>query len=211
MEVCCEFLVKELGPSNCLGIRKLADVYVCPELLRCADKYILHNFQDVVCTEEFYQLPVDRLIELISNEELHGSEEQVFAAVLQWIKFDMATRQQFLAKVAVLSFLRVLAREYNVLQLLEHVRFSLCNPKFLVDTISKDELVMTDSACRHFVDEAKDYLLLQSFAHEQSNEQRPRMRPRKRPLCNKVLYAGLRSVVRREDMKGHVQNAEKGI
>ncbi|PIO55082.1 BTB And Kelch, partial [Teladorsagia circumcincta] len=93
---------------------------------------------DVVCTEEFYQLPVDRLIELISNEELHvRSEEQVFTAVVQWIKFDLATRQQFLAK------------------LLEHVRFSLCNPKFIVDTISKDELVMTDAACRNFVDEAK--------------------------------------------------------
>ncbi|PIO72380.1 BTB/POZ domain protein [Teladorsagia circumcincta] len=76
----------------------------------------LDGVKDVVCTEEFYQLPVDRLIELISNEELHVRSEE---------------------------------------QLLEHVRFSLCNPKFLVDTISKDELVMTDAACRDFVDEAK--------------------------------------------------------
>ncbi|PIO62389.1 hypothetical protein TELCIR_16051, partial [Teladorsagia circumcincta] len=37
----------------------------------------LDEVKDVVCTEEFYQLPVDRLIELISNEELHvRSEEQ---------------------------------------------------------------------------------------------------------------------------------------
>ncbi|PIO58660.1 BTB And Kelch, partial [Teladorsagia circumcincta] len=135
------------------------------------EKENILEFEDVVCTEEFYQLPVDRLIELISNEELHvRSEEQVFTAVVQWIKFDLATRQQFLAK------------------LLEHVRFSLCNPKFIVDTISKDELVMTDAACRNFVDEAKDYLLLQSYAHEVPNKQKPRMRPRKRPMCNKVLY-----------------------
>ncbi|KAK6018612.1 kelch repeat protein, partial [Ostertagia ostertagi] len=175
-EVCSEFLVKELGPSNCLGIRKLADVYVCPELLRCADKYILHNFQDVVCTEEFYQLPVDRLIELISNEGAPWIRRAGFhncASVDQVRHGSSAT----------------VPRKGS---LLEHVRFSLCNPKFLVDTISKDELVMTNATCRDFVDEAKagdNYLLRQSFAHERPNEQRPRMRPRKRPMSNKVLYA----------------------
>lgn len=44
-EVCCEFLKRQLDPSNCLGIRAFADTHACRELLRIADKFTQHNFQ----------------------------------------------------------------------------------------------------------------------------------------------------------------------
>ncbi|PIO64891.1 BTB And Kelch, partial [Teladorsagia circumcincta] len=107
-------------------------------LLLAACLLQLNEVKDVVGTEEFQQLSVDRLVEVISCEQLQvQSEEQVFSAVLEWVKFDLAARKQLLPK------------------LLEHVRLSFCQPEYLVDTISKDELVMTDVACRDFVDEAK--------------------------------------------------------
>uniref|UniRef100_A0A1I7WPP0 BACK domain-containing protein n=1 Tax=Heterorhabditis bacteriophora TaxID=37862 RepID=A0A1I7WPP0_HETBA len=100
-EVCCEFLKKQLDPSNCLGIRAFADTHACRELMRSADKYTLQNFQDVVGTEEFLLLPPNQLIELISSEELNvRSEEQVFAAVIQWIRYDLAVRKQYLSRVS---------------------------------------------------------------------------------------------------------------
>ena len=46
-EVCCEFLKRQLDPSNCLGIRAFADTHSCRELLRLADKFTQHNFQEV--------------------------------------------------------------------------------------------------------------------------------------------------------------------
>uniref|UniRef100_A0AC11DDH7 Kelch like family member 20 n=2 Tax=Caprinae TaxID=9963 RepID=A0AC11DDH7_SHEEP len=49
-EACCEFLKRQLDPSNCLGIRAFADTHSCRELLRIADKFTQHNFQEVSCT-----------------------------------------------------------------------------------------------------------------------------------------------------------------
>ena len=45
--MCCEFLKKQLDPTNCLGIRAFADTHSCRELLRVADKYTYNNIQDV--------------------------------------------------------------------------------------------------------------------------------------------------------------------
>ncbi|PIO52489.1 hypothetical protein TELCIR_26205, partial [Teladorsagia circumcincta] len=71
---------------------------------------------DIVGTEEFYRLPFEQLVEIISSEGLSVPSEE---------------------------------------QLMEHVRLPLCQPKFLVNTVSKDALVKADSSCRDFVDEAK--------------------------------------------------------
>uniref|UniRef100_A0A7I4Z0U0 BTB domain-containing protein n=1 Tax=Haemonchus contortus TaxID=6289 RepID=A0A7I4Z0U0_HAECO len=148
-EACCEFLKKQLHPSNCLGIRALADKHSCPELVRCADAYISRNFQDILCTEEFCQLPVSQLVYLISSIERGvSSEEQVFFAVLKWVEFDLSSRKQLLSK------------------LMEHVRLSLCRPEFLVNTVSENKLVMEDAACHKLVDKAKNDLILQLSALE---------------------------------------------
>ena len=44
-EACCEFLVTQLHPSNCLGIRAFADLHGCLDLLKLADKYTAQHFR----------------------------------------------------------------------------------------------------------------------------------------------------------------------
>ncbi|KAK6021902.1 kelch repeat protein, partial [Ostertagia ostertagi] len=94
----------------------------------------------------------------------------VYAAALKWTKFDLPAREKLLPK------------------LLEHVRLPLCPPKFLVNTVSKDSLVMADAACRELVDEAKNCLLLQLPAPGRPSMQGPRTRPRKPFKFPEVLY-----------------------
>lgn len=57
-EACCKFLIRQLHPSNCLGIRAFAHAHDCTELQHRAHRFALHHFQDVVATEEFMLLPV---------------------------------------------------------------------------------------------------------------------------------------------------------
>ncbi|VDO89058.1 unnamed protein product [Haemonchus placei] len=136
-EACCEFLKKQLRPSNCLGVREFADTHSCRELVRCADNYILENFQVIIGTEEFHQLPKNQLVQFLSNDEL-------IAPLVEQTSIQL-------------------------LQLLEYVRLPLCRPEFLVNTVSKNALVMADATCRNFVDQAKDDLILQFSILECSN------------------------------------------
>ena len=46
-DACCEFLKRQLDPSNCLGIRAFADTHACRDLLRVADKFTQNNFLQV--------------------------------------------------------------------------------------------------------------------------------------------------------------------
>ncbi|GMT27521.1 hypothetical protein PFISCL1PPCAC_18818, partial [Pristionchus fissidentatus] len=168
-DACCDFLRRQLDASNCLGIRAFADTHACRELVRSADKYTQHNFQDVMNSEEFSLLQLPQLLEIISSEELNvKSEEQVFTAAIQWVKHDMKHRKR------------------DLHQVLSHVRLPLCPAKFIVSTVSDDPLVRQDPACRDLVDEAKNYLLLPL---ERSKMQGPRTRARKPLKYGEVLYA----------------------
>lgn len=168
-DVCCEFLKRQLDPSNCLGIRAFADTHACRDLLRIADKFTQHNFQEVMESEEFLLLPVNQLVDIISSDELNvRSEEQVYNAVVNWVKFNIAERRSHLPVVV------------------QHVRLPLMSPKFLVGTVGSELLIKSDDTCRDLVDEAKNYLLL---PQERPLMQGPRTRPRKPIRCGEVLFA----------------------
>lgn len=49
IEVCCNFLMKQLHPSNCLGIRSFADAQGCMDLLNVAHNYTMVRL--VLCLE----------------------------------------------------------------------------------------------------------------------------------------------------------------
>jgi len=168
-DTCCEFLKRQLDPSNCLGIRAFADTHACRDLLRIADKFTQNNFQEVMESEEFLLLPPNQLVDIISSDELNvRTEEQVFNAVMAWVRYNAAERRPHLAAVV------------------QHVRLPLLSPKFLVGTVSTDILIKADDACRDLVDEAKNYLLL---PQERPLMQGPRTRPRKPVRCGEVLFA----------------------
>lgn len=60
-DACCKFLLSQLDPSNCLGIRGFADTHSCGDLLKAAHRYVLQHFVDVAKTGEFMLLPLKQV------------------------------------------------------------------------------------------------------------------------------------------------------
>jgi kelch-like protein 20 len=144
-EICCEFLKRQLDPTNCLGIRAFADTHACRELLRFADMFTHHNFWEVAESEEFLLLPYGQLLDILSSEwrdEINVSSVELYEAVMSWIKHNVSERR------------------HHLLSVLQHVRLPLLGSKFLVGVVGTDMLIKSDEACRDLVDEANNYLLL---------------------------------------------------
>lgn len=63
-------------------------------------KYVRFLVLQVMESEEFLILPVAQLVDIISSDELNvRSEEQVFNAIMSWLKYNVSERRQHLAQV----------------------------------------------------------------------------------------------------------------
>ncbi|KAF6099666.1 kelch like family member 18 [Phyllostomus discolor] len=158
-DACCTFLRERLHPKNCLGVRQFAETMMCAVLYDAANSFVHQHFVEVSVSEEFLALPSEDVLELVSRDELNvRSEEQVFEAVLAWVRYDREQRGPCLP------------------ELLSNIRLPLCRPQFLSDRVQQDDLVRCCHKCRDLVDEAKDYHLMP--------ERRPHLPAfRTRPRC----------------------------
>jgi len=142
-DACVNFLMKKLHPENCLTVRNLADTFSCGDLLDAANSFLEKNFVEVSQAEEFLQLPHEEIINLVKKDDLNvHSEEQIFQAVLAWVKNDTDHRKEYLHS------------------LLSQVRLPLLSPQYLSDQVLSEEIIHADIKCRDLVDEAKDYKLM---------------------------------------------------
>lgn len=142
-DACCSFLLRQLHPSNCLGIRNFADTHSCEALQTLSHKYALDNFESVCCTDEFLHLPFKQVRELVSNNEMSvTSEETVYRAIVSWIKHDEPSRNKHTA------------------ELLSFIKLPLMSRHFLVDCVDTEPLVVQNSQCRELLLEALKFHLM---------------------------------------------------
>lgn len=167
-DACCEFLQSQLHPSNCLGIRAFADLHACQQLQQYAQAYTEQHFSEVVQNEEFLNLTAAQVCQLICSDQLTvTSEEQVFESVMQWVRRDLATRQQFVS------------------ELVEHVRLPLLSQEFLVQRVEEEQLIKSNSECKDYLIEAMKYHLLRP--QQKLLYKTPRTKPRTPLGLPKVL------------------------
>lgn len=157
-DLCCQFLESQLDPTNCLGIRKFIEAHGCLKFLDTIDKFVLENFKSVLKSEEYALLPMELLVKVISSDDLNVLlEEDVYEAVMTWIRHDLNNR---------VSKLPLLIR---------FVRMPLIRRNYLVDVIGSDSLIRSNLTCRDMLDEAKNcYLKPDQGARFRSDRMKPR-------------------------------------
>lgn len=121
---CGAFCSAILDASNCLGIRVIADLNNMTGLKETAHALILDHFEEVAKGDEFKELEVNELCELLKDSKLRvNGEENVFSAMMDWIKHDVA------------------GRKHLVERLLEHIRFQYIADKVSVNQSVFDEYI----------------------------------------------------------------------
>ncbi|XP_054025365.1 kelch-like protein 4 [Dryobates pubescens] len=166
IEVCCNFLMKQLHPSNCLGIRSFGDAQGCSELLKVAHTYTMEHFTEVIKNQEFLLLPANEIAKLLSSDDINvPDEEAIFQALMLWVRHDLQNRQRDLG------------------MLLSYIRLPLLPPQLLAD-LENSPMFADDLECQKLLMEAMKYHLL---PERRSMMQSPRTKPRKSTVG--ALYA----------------------
>ncbi|KAM4053608.1 kelch-like protein 5 isoform 1-T1 [Anomaloglossus baeobatrachus] len=158
VEACCKFLMKQLHPSNCLGIRSFADAQGCADLHKVAHGYTMEHFLEVIRNQEFLLLPGAEISKLLASDDMNiPNEETILNALLTWVRHDVEERRKELSK------------------LLAYIRLPLLAPQFLAD-MENNALFRDDIECQKLIMEAMKYHLL---PERRPMLQSPRTKPRK--------------------------------
>nr|WEX30361.1 Kelch-like protein 4-A-3 [Carassius gibelio] len=170
IQVCCNFLMKQLHPSNCLGIRSFADAQGCMDLLNVAHNYTVENFLEVIQNQEFLLLPTTEIVKLLASDDINvPDEETIFQALMMWVRYDVQHRQ----------------RDLGVL--LAYIRLPLLPPQLLAD-LENNKMFSEDLECQKLLMEAMKYHLL---PERRPMLQSPRTKPRKSTVGSLYAVGGM--------------------
>ncbi|XP_037985339.1 kelch-like protein 38 isoform X2 [Motacilla alba alba] len=136
-EACSTYLQDKLTPDNCLSMIRLAKVLNCQSLNQKAKAMALKCFPVVASSDDLKDLCPMELIDYLGDDELCGEEEQVFEALMVWIRHDLQTRQGYIQ------------------ELFKKVRLQYVHPTFLFHFIANDSLVQASPTCRSILESAR--------------------------------------------------------
>ena len=142
-DACCDFLKQQLHPTNCLGFMAFADMHSCRDLLTESQRYAQKHFPEVRTSDEFVHLSHTAVADLISSSELGVlTEEDVFEAVIQWVKHDRENRSDHLPT------------------LMANVRYELLSSNYVLKHVAEEELLNSNPGCKDFIIDALKYHLM---------------------------------------------------
>lgn len=140
-KACLDFLEKCVSHLNCLGLMEFAKHYSLQPLLEQCQNLLYRDFKIVVKQDEFLELPMERVVELLDSEKLQVQEEVLVETVLLWVHHQGSKRKAVLGK------------------LLERLRLPLLDPVFFTNKLEDDELIQESHDCRKLLQEARLYRL----------------------------------------------------
>ncbi|XP_004931595.1 kelch-like protein 10 [Bombyx mori] len=171
IQLCCQYLLQELKPHNCLGIFKFARYYFCGELEKKGKMFIRQHFNKILkeCNE-FKSLTFEELEDILRDDELNvKNEEIVFQALKTWVEHDLENRRKYIPS------------------LLSCVRFGHISFKYFKSKILQWQPVVDDVKCQEALYPAVVFLtLLDSRPGMEADLNDPLARPR---IPFEILFA----------------------
>ncbi|XP_078492598.1 kelch-like protein 12 isoform X2 [Ciona intestinalis] len=122
-KLCIEYLLTTITQQNCFTIQGLANCFTIPQLTEKFNNFIVENYQQVVSGDHFKKLLKDDVIKLIQLTHNKVSSDLVYTAVMNWVKFDLASNESYLS------------------ELFKFVDLGEMSPKMLEDVVSVEPLV----------------------------------------------------------------------
>lgn len=100
-EKCIEFLKQQLqsNPINCLKLYSVADTYSFLRLKEQSIQTASEHFSIISKIDDFMQLDVELLKEILASDNISVAEEEVFEAAMTWIEYDEANRKKFIEEI----------------------------------------------------------------------------------------------------------------
>ncbi|XP_014782728.1 kelch-like protein diablo [Octopus bimaculoides] len=118
---CASFMKNHVDVSNCIGVYFFALAHGCMALSNVSKTIINQEFSRLYRENEFLNLPADKVVEIISDDNICISQEEVvYEACMAWLKHDINERVGSLDVI------------------LNHVRFANINSYYFCDKIDSD-------------------------------------------------------------------------
>lgn len=134
-----KYMGRQLCPSNCLGIREFAFQQNLTELHDIASSFVIQNFTATSKEDEFVQLPLEKVEELVQSDDIRvDSEEDVYHAVTLWIFQNSEERGKYAD------------------QLYDHIRFPLVPQSFIEKVVNKNPYLQSEK-CQVYLKDAYEY------------------------------------------------------
>ena len=136
------FLEESVSVSNCLALETFASQYSCESLKKAAVNCYLQNFVAVAKSRDFMSLDLQRVKDLLSDDKINvPEEEEVYKAMITWVKHDLESRESSLP------------------ELLKCVRLFSMTKYSLRKILEEEELIKKSIACMSIVVSGLDYFL----------------------------------------------------
>ena len=146
---CQDFLLEQINQQNCLSFMVYADAFSCEMLHERAKLCAATHFKSLCGTHDFYELPKNQLLILLQEDNIAMEyEEHVYEGMREWVLHDKPNRAQHMA------------------ELLKCIRLNFVSRWYLIEKISRDELVSASPEAVQFIQDAKDQLLAQGHTYE---------------------------------------------
>ena len=137
-----QFLEKSINVSNCNALELFASQYNCESLRLTAIKHKQQHFDAFVKSKDFLSLGFEQVKELMCQDELQISEEEeVYEAILTWIRHDLVSRECFFPDLL------------RCLRLFSMSKYSLRS------ILDKEELVTKNPVCTNILTKGLDFFL----------------------------------------------------